>query len=486
MLQRTCAGKTEEPFTEVSARESDFGEGCSTRAKSAPCVLLGVTGCIGAYKACEIVRGLQKAGVRVKVVVTEHACKFVDPTTFRALTREPVAVGLFDEPGDPIHHISLAQECDAFLIAPCTANVAAKLAAGIADDLLTTTALATTAPLIVAPAMNVHMYEHPATQANLALLKSRGALIIEAEEGYLACGDTGKGRLAGVEVIVGATLRAFDAAKHVGANGEETTESGRACESMRENTCKGEDALDGASQAQTRDLEGVQCAPVRRARDLEGVSVLVTAGPTVEPIDAVRYLSNHSSGKMGFSIAKAAEARGAKVTLVTGPVSLPDPKGVNVVRVTTAQEMLKACLEVFPSANLAVFSAAVADMRPAHPFDRKLKKGADLKALSQIELVENPDILATCAAKKQGGQAVVGFAAETDNVVEHAREKLSRKGADFIVANRVGDGLAFGTDDNEVFLVSFDGATHLPLMPKDTLAEKILDAAKNFLALSPC
>ena len=239
-----------------------------------PCVLVGVTGCIAAYKACEVVRGLQKAGVRAKVVMTEHATEFVGPTTFRALTHEPVAVGLFDEPGDPIHHVSLAQECDAFVIAPCTANVAAKLACGLADDLLTTTALATTAPLVVAPAMNVHMHENAATQENLRVLAARGVTLVEAEEGYLACGDVGKGRLADVDAIVAAALRA---------------------------------------------------AGVRR--DLEGRHVLVTAGPTEEPLDPVRCLTNRSSGKTGYAIARAAVRRGARVTLVSGPVALEAPAG---------------------------------------------------------------------------------------------------------------------------------------------------------------
>ncbi len=227
-------------------------------------VLLGVTGCIAAYKSCEIVRGLQKAGVRVKVVMTEHATQFVGPVTFRALTHEPVAVGLFDDPSDPIHHVSLAQEADVFLIAPCTANVIAKIANGIADDLLTTTALATTAPLVIAPAMNVNMYENGATRYNIGKLHIRGARFIDAGDGYLACGDVGKGRLAEVDDIVSATL----------------------------------------------DELGVK-------RDLAGRSVMITAGPTVEPIDPVRYISNHSSGKTGYAIARAAALRGADVTLIS-------------------------------------------------------------------------------------------------------------------------------------------------------------------------
>lgn len=394
-----------------------------------PCVLLGVTGCIAAYKSCEILRGLQKRGVRVKVVMTEHATHFVDPTTFRALTHEPVAVGLFDEPGDPIHHISLAEECDLFLIAPCTANVAAKIAIGIADDLLTTTALATTAPLMIAPAMNVHMYEAEATQENFATLRARGVRIVDADEGYLACGDVGRGRLADVDAIVAAAL----------------------------------DALDGR--------------PQRAAGDMEGVRVLVTAGPTVEPIDAVRFISNRSSGKMGYAIARAAQRRGAVVDLVSGPVALEAPAGVNCVPVETAASMHEAAAAAFPQADIAIFAAAVADVRPAQSFERKLKKGLDDMELSTIELVENVDILKTLAATKRADQCVVGFAAETDDLLAHAQTKLFSKRADLIVANEVAGGKVFGADVNEAYLVDECGARQLPLMTKDELADAILDAA---------
>ena len=394
-----------------------------------PCVLLGVTGCIAAYKSCEILRSLQKRGVRVKVVMTEHATHFVDPTTFRALTHEPVAVGLFDEPGDPIHHISLAEECDLFLIAPCTANVAAKIAIGIADDLLTTTALATTAPLVIAPAMNVHMYEAEATQKNFATLRARGVRIVDADEGYLACGDVGRGRLADVDDIVAATL----------------------------------DALDGRPQG--------------AAGDMEGVRVLVTAGPTVEPIDAVRFISNRSSGKMGYAIARAAQRRGAVVDLVSGPVALEAPAGVNCVSVETAASMHEAAAAAFPHAGIAIFAAAVADVRPVQSFERKLKKGLDDTELSTIELVENVDILKTLAATKRAGQCVVGFAAETDDLLAHAQTKLFSKRADLIVANEVAGGKVFGADVNEAYLVDECGVRQLPLMTKDELADAILDAA---------
>lgn len=391
-------------------------------------VLIGVTGCIAAYKSAEIVRALQKRGLRVKVVMTEHATHFIDPLTFRSLTHEPVAVGLFDDPSDPIHHISLAEEADLFLIAPCTANVVAKIAHGIADDLLTTTALACTAPLVVAPAMNVHMYEAAATQENLSALARRGARIVEAGSGYLACGDVGRGRLAEIEDIVDCVL----------------------------------ETLEGDAR-----------------RDLEGMHVLVTAGPTEEPIDPVRFITNRSSGKMGYAVAEAAAARGAKVTLVSGPVALDAPAGVDRVPVRTACEMLQSASDPFERCDIAVFTAAVADMRPAAPVAHKLKKSSsdDADLLSRIELVENPDILATLAARKRDDQVIVGFAAETDDVVANAQRKLASKHADFIVANRVGEGVAFGTDDNQATLVLADGSLDLPLMSKRELADRIIDQA---------
>lgn len=386
-------------------------------------IVIGVTGCIAAYKSAELVRCLQKMGYRVKVVMTEHATKFVDPVTFRALTHEKVAIDLFDDPTDPIHHISLGQEADVFVIAPCTANMLAKMAHGLADDLLSTTALATTAPVMVAPAMNVHMYENPATQENIRILKSRGIRFVEPGVGYQACGDVGKGRLA--------------------------------------------DPVDIAAS-----VHEVACG----IQDLAGKRVLITAGPTVEPIDPVRYISNHSSGKMGYSIAADAAKRGAQVTVVSGPVSLEAPAGVEVVPVTTACQMLEAVDERFNQVDIAIFSAAVADKRPAEPADHKLKKGSDDAALDTITLVTNPDILATMGAKKTH-QLVIGFAAETNDVIANGRKKLTSKNADMIVANEVGSGKAFGTDDNEAWFLTVDGETHLPSMAKTRLASEILSFA---------
>lgn len=441
--------------------------------KNAPCVLVGVTGCIAAYKSCEIVRGLQKAGVRCKVVMTEHACEFVGPVTFRALTHEPVAVGLFDDPSDPIHHISLAKECDLFLIAPCTANVAAKIAHGIADDLLTTTALATRAPLMLAPAMNSGMYEAAATQANFEVLRSRGVCFVEAGVGYQACGDVGRGRMAEPADIVRAALEVL-ARSGVFPHGASVTAEKDAGAFDDAAACGPQDGALSSGVA-----GGALFAP---ASNLAGKHVMITAGPTVEPIDAVRYLSNYSSGKMGYALAEAALARGAAVTLVTGPVSVEVPRGnVRVLHVRTACEMLEAARTAFPDADVAIFAAAVADLRPARPATRKLKKGADDQALSSIELTENPDVLRTCAQGKAAGQCVVGFAAETDDVVANARAKLASKHADIIVANEVGEGGAFGSDDNKAWLVSAAGVRALPLMSKRALADVILDAALEAL-----
>lgn len=391
-------------------------------------VLIGVSGGIAAYKSCEVLRGLQKAGVRVKVMMTEHATHFVDPLTFRSLTHEPVAVGLFDDPSDPIHHISLAEEADAVVLAPCTANVMAKVAHGIADDLFSTTVLATTAPVVVAPAMNVHMYENPATQANMQTLKARGFRFVEADDGYLACGDVGKGRLADPEHIVSYVL----------------------------------DVLNGTSSQPQRDLAGKR--------------VMVTAGPTVEPIDPVRYLTNRSSGKFGYALATAAAQRGAEVTLISGPVALPAPAGVEMRYVESARDMLAAAEEAFGNADIALFAAAVADMRPANPADKKLKKGKNDAELSAIQLTENPDVLATLGHKKQN-QVVIGFAAETNDVIPNAQKKLAKKGADMIVANEVGASKTFGKDDDEIWLVTDGGAEHVDPAPKTELAHTILDKA---------
>ncbi len=473
-----------------------------------PCILVGVTGCIAAYKAGEIVRGLQKAGVRVKVVMTEHGTHFVDPVTFRALTHEKVAVGLFDDPSDPIRHISLAQECDVFLIAPCTANVMAKVACGIADDLLSTTALATTATLAIAPAANVHMYEAAATQENMATLRRRGVRFIEGDAGYLACGDVGRGRLADPAVIVRETLGLLAERVGLDALREACEQHGEvpfaavmelisAVSSRHPERCAESASAaipkQSAEGSESKDLPTAAApdtplpaavadgAATMPAGALAGRTVLVTAGPTVEPIDSVRYISNYSSGKMGYAIAEAAAAAGARVVLVSGPVALAAPAGVEVVPVKTARDMLAAAASVFPAADAAIFAAAVADLRPTNPADRKLKKGRDDAALANVPLTENPDILATLAAGKRPDQYVVGFAAETNDVLMNAHAKLKKKNADMIVANQVGDGLAFGTDNNEVWLVTEGDDVLLPLMSKRAVAERLMEVVAAHL-----
>lgn len=385
-------------------------------------VLLCVTGCIAAYKSCEIARALQRAGVRVKVCMTEHATSFVGPTTFRALTREEVAVDLFDNPSDPIHHISLAKEPDVVLVAPATANVVAKVAHGQADDLLTTTVLATDAPVVVAPAMNVGMWQAEATQKNIATLEQRGFDIVRPATGYLACGDTGEGKLADVDDIVARTLVALE-----------------------------------TSQA------------------LAGERVLITAGGTREAIDPVRYIGNRSSGKMGHALARAARAMGAEVTLVTASTQLSIPFGVEGVRVESAAQMLDAVSQRFDACTMLICAAAVADYAPAHPAPHKLSK-ADGE-LTHIDLVKTADILAEMSRVK-GKRVVIGFAAETNDLVRRARAKLERKGCDAIVANDVSRAEStFGSDTNAVTWVSSQGVEELPCTGKQALAFELLRRA---------
>lgn len=385
-------------------------------------VLLCVTGCIAAYKSCEIARALQKVGVRVKVCMTEHATSFVGPTTFRALTREEVAVDLFDNPSDPIHHISLAKEPDVVLVAPATANVVAKVAHGQADDLLTTTILATDAPVVVAPAMNVGMWQAEATQKNIATLEQRGFDIVRPATGYLACGDTGEGKLADVDDIVARTLVALE-----------------------------------TSQA------------------LAGERVLITGGGTREAIDPVRYIGNRSSGKMGHALARAARAMGAEVTLVTASTQLSIPFGVEGVRVESAAQMLDAVSQRFDACTMLICAAAVADYAPAHPAPHKLSK-ADGE-LTHIDLVKTADILAEMSRVK-GKRVVIGFAAETNDLVRRARAKLERKGCDAIVANDVSRvESTFGSDTNAVTWVSSQGVEELPCTGKQALAFELLRRA---------
>lgn len=391
-------------------------------------ILLGVTGSIAAYKAADIASKLTQAGAEVDVVLTEHARRFITEVTFRAVTRRPVLVDLFEEPEErQIAHIHLAKRADVLLIAPATANILAKLAVGIADDLLSTLALATQAKIVIAPAMNTVMWQHPATQHNVRVLEERGVTFVYPAEGMLACGDVGAGKLADTPTILAA-------------------------------------------------VEAVLNPPLR------GVRILVTAGPTEEPLDAVRHLSNPSSGKMGYAIAEEAVRQGAEVTLVTGPTLLEPPAGAEVVRVRTAQQMLDACLQVYDEVDVVIATAAVSDYRPAEVWQGKRKKGEEEWT---IRLVPNPDILRTLGERKDK-HILVGFAAETQDLLENAQAKLREKHLDLIVANDVSQqGSGFRTDTNRVTLLWADGAQEaLPLTSKREVARRLLEALSKRLLQS--
>jgi phosphopantothenoylcysteine decarboxylase/phosphopantothenate--cysteine ligase len=390
-------------------------------------ITLGVTGGVAAYKAAELVRRLQQEGFSVQVVMTRGAREFVTPLTFAALSGQKVITDLFAEASggeanldSAIEHIAVAQRTDLLVVAPATADILAKFARGIADDFLTTLYLATTAPVVLAPAMNVNMWNHAATQQNVETLRARGVMIVSPDEGYLACGMTGPGRLAGQEEIIAAVREALHA-----------------------------------------------------QRDLEGEAVLVTAGPTCEDLDPVRYLTNRSSGKMGYAVAEAAARRGAKVLLVSGPTSLEAPAGVERVSVRTAEEMHRAVTGRFAECSIAILAAAVADYRPMEKQPQKIKRS---KASLTVQLEQTKDILAE-VAKIKGERLVVGFAAETDHVAENARKKLTAKNADLIVANDVtAEGAGFDLDTNVVTLFARDGRDlPLPRLTKSEAAQRILD-----------
>lgn len=389
-------------------------------------ILLGVTGGIAAYKACDLVSRLKKLHADVKVMMTRSAAEFVAPLTFQSLSQNPVAMAMFDAPQKwEIEHIALAQWADLMLIAPATANILGKLAGGIADDLLTTTVMATRAPLYIAPAMNTQMLNHPLVQANIRKLKKIDAHFIAAESGRLACGDVGDGKLAAVETLVETVVRA---------------------------------------------LAG--------PRDYSGRRVLITAGPTRESIDPVRYLSNHSSGKMGYALARAAVTRGAEVTLVSGPVALEQPCGLNAfIAVESAVEMHRAVTAHFPTQDVVIMAAAVADFKPKHAFTQKIKKS---DTTLTIEFEKNVDILAELGRTKTK-QRLIGFAAETKNLEDYARQKLLSKNLDLIVANDLTlEGAGFGVDTNIVKLIDRTGTLiDIPMMSKSDLSQVILDTIKT-------
>jgi len=382
-------------------------------------IILGVTGGIAAYKAADIARSLVREGHEVQAVLTRSAEEFVSPMTFASLTGKKVLTNLF-EPSAAIEHIEVAQSNDLLLVAPATANILAEFAHGLAGGVLSTLYLAFRGPVILAPAMNTNMWEHDATRANLETLRRRGHVIVEPGVGMLACGTFGAGRLAENDAILDAVRRTINPA----------------------------------------------------VRDLEGETILITAGPTQEPIDPVRYISNRSSGKMGYALAQAAVDRGARVVLVSGPVALDAPRGVEMVRVQTAAEMRDAVFAHLEPATVVIKCAAVADFRPAAPAKQKIKKkGVPVS----LELDPVGDILAELG-RTRGARLLVGFAAETDNLLEYARRKLVEKNCDMIVANRVGgEGSAFESDTNEVTLVLKGGeVVAVPRAPKREIADRIL------------
>jgi phosphopantothenoylcysteine decarboxylase/phosphopantothenate--cysteine ligase len=397
-------------------------------------VALGVCGGIAAYKAAEIVRLLQDRGLRVQVIMTQAAQEFVRPLTFAALSGEKVITEMFgsgaEQPNidSAVEHIAVAQSIDALVIAPATADVLAKFANGLANDFLTTTFLATTAPVVVAPAMNVNMWQHPATQANLEKLRQRGVRVVEPDAGYLACGMIGPGRLAANEKVVAAVLEALGA-----------------------------------------------------AQDLVGQTVLITAGPTREKIDPVRYLTNRSSGRMGFALAEAAARRGARVLLVSGPTSVTPPGSAEVTRVETAEEMRAAALKLLPDSNIVIMTAAIADYRPKTQADQKIK----CKGPMTLELEPTADILKELSAQRHG-QIVVGFAAETENVLENARKKLASKSLDAIVVNDVSrEGVGFDSERNAVTILSEREVIEVPETTKWEVAQRVLDQVVKLLKRTP-
>lgn len=391
-------------------------------------VVLGVTGGIAAYKAVEIVSRLRKCGAEVHVIMTEAATQFVTELTFREISGQPVSVDMWAKvPHFHVEHIALAQLADVVLVAPATANVLAKAANGIADDMLSTTLLATKAPVFFAPAMNTAMYEHPAARHNMDVLRARGAHILEPASGPLACGTSGKGRLPEPVEIVAAL----------------------------------EDYL-------------------QKRQSLTGKKILVTAGGTEEPLDPVRYLGNHSTGRMGYAIAREAARRGADVVLLSGPAMLPVPEGVRLISVQTARQMYDAAMQESMGADAVIMAAAVADYRPAVTYTHKLKKGEGSLTLT---LERNPDILLELGHRKRAGQILVGFAAETQNLRAYAKAKLEKKNLDLIVANDVSrEDAGFAAETNEAILFARDGQEReIPLMQKTALAAILLDSVEKRL-----
>lgn len=425
---------------------------------------LGVSGGIAAYKAVEVMRGLQKAGCEVSVAMTHHATEFVQPLTFRALTERHVIVDDYDPANpDPIAHINFSQNIDLLLIVPATANIIAKFANGVADDFLSSTYLACTAPVMIAPAMNTTMWEQPATQRNIERLKADGVHFVEPVAGELACRTVGTGKLEDVENIVEQALGLL-----------ETRNAERGVGNKENRTAKQHET------ARNKNEEKDPRSAIRdpRSKDLSGERILITVGGTREAIDPVRFISNHSSGKMGFAVAEAARDRGAEVTVVSGITSVDPPEGVKVVKGVSADEMHTAVMNELSKATIFIGAAAVADYRPASTADAKIKK--DGRETMTLDLAKTPDILADVAKDRRNGMLVVGFAAETNDVVAYARSKMEKKALDMVVANDItAEGAGFNTDTNIATIITAAGETALPLMPKRELADKILDELKR-------
>ncbi len=392
------------------------------------CILLGVTGSISAYKAANLASLLVKEGAEVHVLMTRNACNIINPITFETLTGNKCCVDTFDRNFEfKVEHVSLAKKADVFIIAPASANVIAKVANGIADDMLTTTFLASTCPKLIAPAMNTAMLENPITQDNIKKCASYGMTIIESAEGRLACGDSGRGKLPEAEKM----------------------------------------------------LEYIEFALYSKNKDLSGKKVLLTAGPTQEAIDPVRFITNHSSGKMGYALAKEAAMRGAEVTLVSGPVNLEKPIGVDLIKVTNAAEMAEAVKVYAPQSDIIVKAAAVADYTPERVADQKIKKSDDSLML---HLCRTEDILAFLGKNKRNGQFICGFSMETENLIENSKAKLKKKNADLICANSIKtEGAGFAVDTNVITLISNSGVKELPLMSKGQAAACIFDEIVNLM-----
>ena len=403
-------------------------------------VLLAVTGSIAAYKAADIARGFIKKGYTVTVMLTANGAKFITPMTFETLTGSKCLVDTFDRNFKyEVEHIAAAKACDLLLVAPASANVIGKIAGGIADDMVTTTILAVTSPKLIAPAMNTAMYDNPIVQDNMKKLRAYGYQFIDPAEGLLACGDTGRGKLADVEDILSVSQGILMSSEKSGTLAQEIPEDGGTL-------------------------------------DFEGRTVVVTAGPTQEALDPVRYITNHSSGKMGYSLAEAAAKRGAKVVLISGPTALKKPENENIsfVPVVSASDMAEAVFTHFEKADILIMAAAVADYTPKTVADQKIKK-AD--GGMTIELARTTDILGTLKDRKREGQFICGFSMETENLIENSRKKLFKKNLDIIAANSIVDpGAGFGHDTNKVTIIARDGEESLPLISKAETADRILDA----------